>query len=291
MTRVFKIRAIFFAVFLFIFPLAAFSWGSEYHKAIGKESEQYLTHKTKRMLNHYLDGKSVEQVSTWLDKVRKTKQYSYVDTWHAAEVDSTMHYNDNMTIKARKQRAGDCKYMGVVQALNFTAGALKNGGYKSLPDSVVSFYLKSVIHMVEDMHCPGHIKYLPYQRNHIAEYKFFQENQYKVFPFHPCWDSQMIKFIRPSSDLKTISINYTDDDLKRILSGTFESWFNDNASYCSQLFTLTSSKPDLEGEQWTSFADKVRPILDREFTYASLRLANVLNMIFDPAKVTTSSDF
>ena len=70
--------------------------------------------------------------------------------WHASIADAECNSPAEVREKYRKGRDG------VTGAETLTA-ALKN--YRELDDSVVLTYIKCIVHMVADFHCPAHVRY------------------------------------------------------------------------------------------------------------------------------------
>ena len=62
------------------------------HRVTGKIAEAYLTKKPKKKLEQVLKGKSLAQVSTWMDEIRSDNKYDYTHDWHWVTVPDGMTY-------------------------------------------------------------------------------------------------------------------------------------------------------------------------------------------------------
>lgn len=79
-----------------------------------------------------------------MDQVRHTPAYRHTNTWHTNKVDAGGNYvpdpeGDAMTF------LDDC--------------IAKVEDYRNQNDSTVTVSIRFIVHLVGDMHCPGHVKY------------------------------------------------------------------------------------------------------------------------------------
>lgn len=101
-----------------------------------------------------------------MDQVRHTPAYRHTNTWHTNKVDAGGNYvpdpeGDAMTF------LDDC--------------IAKVEDYRNQNDSTVTVLIRFIVHLVGDMHCPGHVKYPWYK-----SFKFTLSG--KEYGLHNYWD-------------------------------------------------------------------------------------------------------
>ena len=250
--------------------VSALAWGPKGHDIVAAIAEQNLTPKAKKALNELLGGKSIVYYSSWMDQIQNSPYWEYgynkTKTWHYANVDKGFTYE---TMK--KNEDGD-----VVSGLNFLTKELKEN-YSELTDSMKVDYVKMVIHMVGDMHCPMHAGRLSDRGGNGFKLKWFGQNT----NLHSLWDSKVIEAAR--------SWSYSEwrdhlDDVdkkfkKEIVKGTYEDWFTTTVSNSAMLYEYQESLGDKNINPY-EYVFIFSPLLEEQLLLGGLRLAHVLNSIF-----------
>ena len=134
----------------------AYGWNSAGHCTIGHIADQNLTPKARKMCGKYL-GHSLAYYASWLDQWRYSKEYHHTARWHAVGVKDGKFIPGELVGDISIFRAPLTDDEHGVARLEQMLEALKN--YRNMPDSAVAVNLKCIIHMVGDMHCPGHVFY------------------------------------------------------------------------------------------------------------------------------------
>ncbi len=134
-----KIVIVIFALFVTANQVFAFSKFA--HQTISKLTEMNLTDKAKQEVKAILN-KSVTDECVWLNDLRKDPEMAHTKSWHFFQLDAngkstTMDEND-----------------GIVQ-LEKAIAVLRNRA--SHDKAEVQTALRTVIHLVQDMHCLSHI--------------------------------------------------------------------------------------------------------------------------------------
>ena len=139
--------------------------------------------------------------------------------WHASIADAECNSPAEVREKYRKGRDG------VTGAETLTA-ALKN--YRELDDSVVLTYIKCIVHMVADFHCPAHVRYTDAHNEGKFDVTFFG----KPKTLHSVWDSGVIARIHPGWSYERYA-DYLDNaskrEIRRMTEGSYRQWFEDAA--------------------------------------------------------------
>ena len=157
------------SIFFMLECTSLFAWGPMGHDVIAAIAEQNLSCKAKRKLTKLLDGKSIVYYSSWMDNIQNSPYwrngYDKTKTWHYANVDEGHTYE---TMK--KEEKGD-----VITGLEMLTDALTNH-YNELTDSMKVDYVKMIIHMVGDMHCPMHAGRLSDRGGNGTKVRWFGQN-------------------------------------------------------------------------------------------------------------------
>jgi len=250
------------AILLCMNCMPVFGWGAKGHYVIAGIAEKHLNRKAKREVRKLLEGHTMVYYSTWMDDIRGDSTYSFATTWHYANVDKGFTY-ETMT----KEPNGD-----VITATTLSIDQLKN---KNLPDSVRSMYLKFLIHLIADMHCPMHAGRLSDRGGNGFPVKWKGANT----NLHSYWDSSVLEDARIWTSIEWST--YIDVAMKKkqrqaIEAGAPLDWFEDTVAYAKEIYGNTT-----EDETLTYvYARKYTPLLEDQFLKAGYRLAGLLNAIF-----------
>jgi hypothetical protein len=243
------------------FQLSA--WGYKSHYIIAEIAERHLTPNTKAKVTEMLKGKKMVYWADWMDKVRSDSTYDFVRTWHFANVDSGKTYET-----MPKTPTGD-----VVTA---TYLALEKVASKTENDSIRRMYLKFLIHLVGDLHCPVHAGRATDRggNRHIISW-YGAEND-----LHTVWDSRVLEAARQWSYTEWAD-NLTDDvspaQIAEMKQGTPTEWFRETVKTADYIYKVT---PQGQNQSYR-YVYNYTYILERQLKLAGYRLAFVLNSIFD----------
>lgn len=124
---------------------SAYGWSGFGHTLVGFIADQHLSPEAQKQCDKYLKH-TLSYYGSWLDQVRYLKGYEATKKMHASAVDA---------------RTGKYFDEGKGAALNVARlmKEMKNGGYRNMCDSTITDNIRTLIHMVGDMHCPSHVSY------------------------------------------------------------------------------------------------------------------------------------
>lgn len=266
-----KITFALMCALMFLGNISVFGWGPEGHDVVAAIAEQHLTKKAKKAINELLDGKSIVYYSSWMDSIQNSPEwengYNKTKTWHYGNVDKGLTYQ-TMT----KNPDGD-----VVTGLELATRELTEN-YDNLTDSMRVDYLKMIIHMVGDLHCPMHAGRLTDRGGNDMRVRWFGQNT----NLHSVWDSKMINAARKWSCTEWVNqLDRTDKKFKKsVMCGTYEEWFTDTVTYAASIYdyveSLNTENPNLSYK----FVYDFSPLLEDRLLVGGYRLAYVLNTIF-----------
>ena len=242
--------------------MPVFGWGAKGHYVIAGIAEAHLDKKAKKQVRKLLDGHTMAYYSTWMDEIRSDTTYAFTNTWHYANVDEGFTYE---TMK--KEPNGD-----VITATLLSINQLKN---KSLPDSVRSMYLKFLIHLIGDMHCPMHAGRLSDRGGNSfpVTWKGTKTN------LHSYWDSSVLEDAKIWNSIEWVThidIVMTKKQRRTTQAGEPLDWLNETVAYAKEIYENTNRDETLN----YVYARKYTPLIEDQFLKAGYRLAGLLNAIF-----------
>lgn len=258
-----------------------FGWGPKGHDIVAAIAEKHLSEETKAILNEILDGHSIVYYSSWMDSIQNSPEweskYSHTKTWHYANVDKGETYQ---TMK--KNEKGD-----VVTALTTITEKLKT----FYPDNLYSIEaddIKMIIHMVGDMHCPMHAGRLSDLGGNRMKVRWFGRNT----NLHSTWDSKMIDSARTWSYSEWCEhLDILDPEhVQMYWSGSFEDWFVETVGMAAQVYEYVENLGEENPNLSYQFVYDFSPMLEDRLVVGGIRLAYVLNSIFDPEANLTFSE-
>ena len=254
-------------VLLALSTLTTYAWGPMGHDVVAAIAEQNLTRKAKKNIEKLLDGHSIVFYSSWMDNIQNSPSwkggYDKTKTWHYANVDKGLTYQT-----MQKNENGD-----VVSALTELTKQLTEN-YDNLTDSIRVDYVKMIVHMMGDMHCPKHIRYPEDQT--IGYYKVKWRG--RSVRYHDVWDGVFFEELHPWGlvDCAEMLDDCNKSEIKAITAGNVYDWGVDIAkrARCVNEFK--------EGDvvDIHAFRNKYRNLAETAVRDAGYRLAAVFNEIF-----------
>lgn len=253
----------FISIFMSAMAVTAFGWGQKGHDVTAYIAENHLTPVTRAAVDSILEGKSMVYWANWLDNASHTKPYAFTKTWHYKNVDEGDRYEE-----AQANPAGDA-----VTAIKAQIETL------STPDTPIEesrLAMKILVHVVGDLHQPLHMGHATDLGGNRVKVKYFGRDN----NLHSVWDSSI-----PESAHKW---GYTEwqqqidrapvEVQAEIVSGTVDDWAKETIGICNNVYKYFSERDNIsynEVADWT-------PTVEKQFLTGGLRLAHVLNLIFDP---------
>lgn len=241
------------------------AWGQKGHDVVCAIAQSHLTSKAKREIGHILGGKSIVYYASWLDNVQNSPLwdggYDVTKTWHYANVDEGFTYQT-----MQKEPKGD-----LLTALTMIIDGFNSG---QLSDSVRCDYLKMLVHLVGDLHCPMHAGHKSDRGGNNFQVKWFGQQT----NIHSVWDSKLIESTRKWSYTEWVDqIDRADrKQIKQICRGSIADWLDETVEIGRQLYSEVKAGDNLS-YQYQFDHDK---LLEDQLLKAGLRLSSLLNELF-----------
>lgn len=272
MKTTFRNIAIIFTLAIATFP--AYGWDARIHSTIAYIAESHLTPKAKKTLNEITADRSIVYYASWLDFYRKDMLVEYEDTDGKIQKGDIPHVvkvdEDGKVIIPKNREA--------ISIINQSIENLKD--YKNIDDSTRLASLQCIIHLVGDMHCPGHIRYADFDKNSVDKKYDKTKVLYKKkkCSMHSIWDGKLINEVTPGGviDLAYLVERSSKKEMKSLQAGTPEQWGQETADNSTDLWYIH------EGDTITNkYFLQHRDFAFSQIEKAGLRLAKVLNDLFN----------
>ena len=266
-----RINVLLLSAVMLMSSISAFGWGAKGHDVVAAIAEQNLTSKARKELAKILDGKSIVYYSSWMDNLQNSPDwkggYDKTKTWHYANVDKGLTYQ---TMK--KEEKGD-----VVTALTELTREMTEN-YDNLSDSLKADYVKMIVHMVGDLHCPMHAGRLSDRGGNGCKVKWFGQKT----NLHSIWDSKMIDSARKwsYSEWRDHLDRKGKKFYKAAVQGSYEDWFMTTVENAAELYDYVERQGKDEPNVSYQYVYDFSPMLEEQLLLGGLRLAHVLNSIF-----------
>lgn len=283
-----KILIVFVAFATICSTHRASAWGGWTHKMIAHTAEKYLEPEVKTKVEKYL-GSSIVDHCVWMDQIRKPirkadhpkhaelQPYRPSLAWHGMVLDKNYQPSDERT----KDGKG-ALYPNLEQSIE----NLRN--YRNMTDSAVAVNLKYVIHMIQDMHCPGHIFYTefpdcfggkevgPAGRPFMRVYYEGKKTHY-----HAVWDGLSIRALYPECGkdyelFRKKMDKYSAKQRAKMCRGTLLDWAYDCGKRCRPIYDKVEPKANID----RNFLLGYRKLSEGQAMRSAYRLAHLLNEIF-----------
>ena len=244
--------------------LQCFSWGQKGHDTVCFIAEHHLTPTAKAAAEKLLGGKSIVYYANWLDNASNTPEYAYSKTWHYKNIDA-----DETFENAKLHENGD-----VVRAIHEQASLLQD---PNATDEDKSLALKMVIHLVGDIHQPMHMGHRSDLGGNRWSIRYFKSPT----NLHSTWDSKLPESAHKWSYTEwqqQIDRATPEEEAEIIAEGTPEKWGKECYLIASDVYNTTPQDTNLSYD----YIAKWTPVIEQQFLRGGLRLADLLNSIFDP---------
>lgn len=243
--------------------LNCYPWGQKGHDTVVFIAENHLTPTTKLAVDSLLDGKSMVYYANWLDQASHTPEYAYSKTWHYKNIDADQTFESAPILDS-----GD-----IVTAIIEQTKVLSEDGREKNEKQLA---LKMIIHFLGDIHQPMHLGHASDLGGNKHYVKYFGKDS----NLHSVWDSSL-----PESAHKWSYTEWqqqidraTDEVMSEIiLEGHPAKWAEETYEIGKKVYDVTPEGYKISYDyiaEWT-------PIIEQQFLRGGLRLADLLNSIFD----------
>ena len=245
-----------------IISFSAFPWGQKGHDITAAIAERHLTKTAKEAITKLLDGKSIIYWANWLDNASHTDEYAYTKTWHYKNIDAGIYYDNAPLLET-----GD-----IVRAIKQQTETVRN---PKAPEDSKQLAVKILVHLIGDIHQPMHLGHASDRGGNNWHITYFG----KDLNLHSLWDGSL-----PEAAHRWSYTEWTDqidrttpEEEQDIVNGSPSDWGKETYEICTKVYEETPQHTDVSYD----YIAKWTPTVERQFLKGGLRLADILNSLFD----------
>ena len=263
------------------------AWGWWTHNLIGHTADKYLEPEVKEKVEKYL-GSPIVNHCTWMDKIRTPVRkkshpdYEAYQSYRPSLVCHGMVLDGNFLPSDERAKGGKGNLLPFLEE---RIEDLRN--YRNMTDSAVAVNLKYVIHMIQDMHCPGHIYFtdMPdcFSGPSLPAGRMFMPVYYdgKKINYHKIWDGLSIRALYPECGkdyelFRQKMDKYSAKKRAKICKGTLLDWAKDSGMRSRKIYSDVEPLDYLDRD----FVLSYREMSETQAMYSAYRLAHLINEIF-----------
>jgi hypothetical protein len=253
-----------------ICTMALVSWGEKGHEAVAQIAENHVTNKTKLAIKHLLGSENLADISNYADEIRADRAYKFTGSWHYVNVSAGYNFEQfSNTIRNMRE---DNVYKMILSCEQDLKDPNKSTTAKA-------FALKILVHLVGDLHQPMHISHAEDRGGNDIAVKFngFDDN------LHGLWDYALIDHEKLS--YKKMAIAYDDANpatIKKWQTDGLMVWLWESYQISEILYKEAQKDPNFGEAYYQSHL----AVLHKRIEKAGIRLAGILNAIFDSAEAS-----
>lgn len=285
-------RQLYLITLLFLFSNTALGFGALGHRVISEIAENHLSENAKLEIARILEGESLASVSTWADVMRYSNEgsdfwsYKYSSSWHFVNIEKDSSY-----AQSDKNRQGDAyiallSFVALLKQDEIKEDIIKQGLEVYLAETKPSrpqqasqqLALKFLIHLLADLHQPMHVGYKEDQGGNQIEVKWFKRKT----NLHSVWDTHLLTFQNLDDSELEAMLNKRIKNMSAVEIQSLQTtdplnWINEGLLLRDEIYAVDYSSITLNED----YALKYTPVINQQLIKAGLRLAAVLNQIFE----------
>jgi hypothetical protein len=253
-----KLKSLIFSTILFcLFNFTAKAWGPVGHSVVGNVAVNLLKPAAKAQVLALLDGMSIDTAANWMDIMRSNSQYDFVKPWHYVD------YGKDEPYPGANQD----------QIVNKITAVIKELQHKDvLCSEQIKMDVLILFHLIGDLHQPLHTGYdSDLGGNKVnVQYDTLKAN------LHSFWDEYVLSL--NGIDLKSTMAYYDAngamliDSINKINP---ELWMSETRRLLPSVYNYSGYLLSKD------YVTRQKVIVERQLALAGIRLANVLNSLFE----------
>jgi nuclease S1 len=256
---------------LIITAIILLSWGRVGHEAIGYIAAAHLTPKTEAAIKDLLGNETLADISTWADDIRQDSLLQFTTPWHFVDVPAEENFTQF------KESLNHLRTPNLYSALLHWERVLSDS-ISNRPIKI--FALKMIVHLLGDAHQPLHVARAEDEGGNLIPLWFDDQST----NLHAIWDTKMIERKGLSApDLAKDWDFATPEDIRVWQADPQIIWFYESNHIGNHIYDEKPAGKKLGQAYYDEHIEMVRQRIDQ----AGIRLAGILNQIFDPQNTNT----
>jgi S1/P1 Nuclease len=237
-------------------PEYSFGWGRTGHDIVVQIAFHFLKDDVKQNVISYLDGRTPEEASNWMDSIRSNPEYDFMKPWHYIDLEKGKSF-----VPSTEEN--------LINRLIITYNKL--GHKQTLSHAQIDTGLLILIHLIGDLHQPLHTGYPEDEGGNTVDVKFLGTST----TLHHVWDDDIIDSEKiTAADCLQLYNNYTQKQIDSITAINFIVWMNQGRKYLTSVYGFSDFTID------SKYVAKNKLIIKKQLLFAGLRLAFVLEKLF-----------
>ncbi len=251
------------------------SWGVTGHRTIGRIAQNHLSPQARAAVADLLEGASLADASTYADEIRPQPEYRYTAPWHYINLPL------DLTADAFADTVNALSTENVNSALKAMIVDLND---EKLSKEKRAFALKFIVHLVGDLHQPMHVSRAEDQGGNKVQLNF----NGKGTNLHSVWDSRLLELQNPNDSVLALQYDYLSRrKIKRLQKDPIMDWLFESYQISSMLYAEVDTMNSRS--IGNSYYQKHIPTVEMRVQKAGIRLAGVLNDIFDGKQISVKN--
>ena len=256
-----RIQVVVFLMVMSFTANAAEDWGKTGHRVTGAVATKHLTKKAKKAITKLLNGQSLAFVSIYADEIKSDSSYMSYGPWHYVNYSFEKKYGEETPSEKGDLIKGITKCMDVLKDENAA-------------DKDKTFYLKMLVHFVGDLHQPLHVGRGEDKGGNDIQVRWFNEGS----NLHRVWDSDMLNYYNMSyTELSENTKTLSKAEFAKIKQGSILDWVEESQDLAEEVYGSATIGEKLSYK----YAYKYLPVVREQLQKAGIRLAEILNTIFE----------
>ncbi len=277
---------------LLLLPSLVLGFGAMGHRISGEIAQQYLNPGTALAVSALLKGESLAAASTWADEMRGARDNPefwsnrHAASWHFVNIPDDSDYEASPKARAGDAYAALLTFTAILKDETLPEGPVKEGltvyfGDLNAADTRLPLRrlaLRFLIHLVGDLHQPLHVgRQQDLGGNRIGVRWFNRRSN-----LHAVWDTQLVQASgRSVAEMSQILIDRIESlphaDRETIAATPPRQWLDEAMLLRQDIYDPESYRDNLRQD----YADSFAPVVETQLMKAGLRLAAVLNAVFE----------
>lgn len=253
--------------------LQVFAWGQNGHRIIGQIADTHLTETTRLAIQPLLAGDRLPEVATWADEMRSAPgEFWQKDSpsWHYVNFDNPHDFKpDHYHTPTSKAEVADI-YGAILRSIVILKSSDANLDERQ-------FYFRFLVHLVGDIHQPLHAGHAEDKGGNTLDVFFFGNKT----NLHSLWDTGLIESKNLSfSEFADFINTHEPPRLQEYLMSGPADWLRESMAMSKDVYASN------QGSLSYAYVYQQLPLVEQRLLQGGVRLAGLLNSIFDPqAKV------
>lgn len=264
----------FFLPFLFLFfPHSLFAWGETGHRIVADVAARYLDDRAQNQIQSLIGEASLASVANWADRIRGDRPETA--SWHFVDIPFKASRYD-----PRRDCAEEECVIGAIERFRRTLSD------RDRPTVERAEALKFLVHFIADLHQPLHTTDRGDHGGNDVRVTFFGE---KIHPFsekrwnlHAVWDGGLIDQtgLSEGAYVERLQAWLKKRSISELQKGTVADWALEAHRAAAEVaYRLPKSR-----KLSKNYFEKSLPVMDELLAKAGVRLARVLNEVFQTGR-------